>query len=81
MGIPIGALWLKEKDGKKYFSGSLQDLHGEIRIVVFKNDNKTKDTQPDYQILLSEERKDRPQEAQSAQQQTEKEVRIEDLPF
>jgi uncharacterized protein (DUF736 family) len=41
MSRKIGALWLKEtKDGKKYFSGVLEDLRGEIRIAIFKNDGK-----------------------------------------
>ncbi len=51
----IGALWSKKtSDGKEYFSGVISDLRGEIQIVVFKNDKKENENQPDYDILLSE---------------------------
>ncbi len=58
MSKNIGALWLKEyeKDGKKkrMLSGQL-DLGalGTVNIVVFKNEEKEKDNQPDYRIFLS----------------------------
>ncbi len=51
----IGALWSKKTtDGKEYFTGVISDLRGEIQIVVFKNDKKENENQPDYDILLSE---------------------------
>ena len=51
----IGALWSKKtSDGKEYFTGVISDLRGEIQIVVFPNDKKQNDKQPDYNILLSE---------------------------
>ena len=54
----IGALWSKKaEDGKEYFSGVISDLRGDIQIVVFKNNKKT-DNQPDYDILLSEPKKE-----------------------
>lgn len=60
MSRKIGALWLKEtKDGKKYMSGVLEDMRGEIRIAVFRNDRKEKENHPDYQIIISEERRER----------------------
>ncbi len=61
MSRKIGALWLREsKDGtKKYMSGIIEDLSGDIQIVVFRNDKKEKENQPDYQILLSEKREER----------------------
>lgn len=53
----IGALWArKTADGKQYLSGTLNDLAGDIQIVVFKNDRKEKENQPDYSICLSEKR-------------------------
>lgn len=51
----IGSLWLRQsKEGKKYYSGVLQDLRGDINIVIFPNDRKEKESQPDFAILLSE---------------------------
>ena len=51
----IGALWSKETtEGLEYFTGVISDLRGEIQIVVFKNDKKESENQPDYNILLSE---------------------------
>lgn len=56
----IGAIW-KGKDGKDYFTGSIEGPlnlgEGEkLKIVVFKNQRKEKDTQPDYNILKSKPR-------------------------
>lgn len=81
MSRKIGALWLKEtKDGKKYFSGVLEDLRGEIRIAIFKNDRKEKENQPDYQIIVSEERRE--QHAPADQTSTAAdEVNLDDIPF
>ncbi len=80
MSRKIGALWLKEtKDGKKYMSGVLEDIRGEIRIAVFRNDRKEKDNHPDYQIILSEERKDR-SESDQATDSTDA-VDLSDIPF
>ncbi len=80
MSRKIGALWLKEaKDGKKYMSGVLEDIRGEIRIAVFRNDRKEKDNHPDYQIVLSEERKERSESDQVADSTDA--VDLSDIPF
>jgi len=80
MSRKIGALWLKEtKDGKKYMSGVLEDIRGEIRIAVFRNDRKEKDNHPDYQIVLSEERKERSETDQTADSADT--VNLSDIPF
>ncbi len=51
MAKRIGALWLKtSKDGETFYSGVIQDLRGDIPIVVFKNTRKEKETQPDFNI-------------------------------
>ena len=60
----IGALWLNyrknDKDEKEpYFSGTIDlGILGEVKIGIFKNHYKEKDSQPDYNIVISE-----PQEA------------------
>lgn len=60
MSRKIGALWMREsKDGRKYMSGILESLCGDIQIAVFKNDRKEKQNQPDYQIILSEKKEER----------------------
>ena len=66
----IGALWLYQKQdeetGKKtgYFSGTLDlGVLGQAKIAVFKNNRKERDNQPDYNIVLSEpKRQDEPVE-------------------
>lgn len=81
MSRKIGALWLKEtKDGKKYFSGVIEDLRGDIRIAVFKNDRKEKENQPDYQIIISEERREQHAPADQTSTATD-EVNLDDIPF
>ena len=55
----IGALWSrKTEEGKEYFTGVLSDLSGDIQIVVFSKDSKSNDNQSDYDILLSEPKKE-----------------------
>ena len=49
----IGALWLKEKDGKKYFSGQIEFPGTKLNFAVFKNEKKDKPSQPDYKIVWS----------------------------
>ena len=81
MSRKIGALWLKEtKDGKKYFSGVLEDMRGEIRIAIFKNHRKEKENQPDYQIIVSEERREQREQTDQTSQATD-EVNLDDIPF
>lgn len=58
----IGACWKrKSKDGKQYLSGQIDLITSKLNIVLFKNDKKTNPKQPDYNIVLSEERKNLPQ--------------------
>lgn len=60
MSRKIGALWArKTQDGKSYLSGVIQDIGGDIQIVVFRNDRKEKENQPDFSILLSEKKQER----------------------
>jgi len=77
----IGALWAKtSKDGKKYMSGILEDLSGDIRIVIFKNDRKEKENYPDYLIYRSEEYQAKPK-VELPEVNPEEEVNLADLPF
>jgi uncharacterized protein (DUF736 family) len=56
----IGVLWTKKSEKGTYLSGVLNDLRGDIRIAVFKNDKKEKENQPDYRIvvIIDEEKKE-----------------------
>jgi uncharacterized protein (DUF736 family) len=54
-----GALWLKtDKNGNKFLSGVIErdkiPQGGNVRITIFKNKSKSKDTHPDYHIFLDE---------------------------
>ncbi|MBI2046506.1 MAG: DUF736 family protein [Parcubacteria group bacterium] len=74
MSRKIGALWVREtQEGKKFMSGLIETLNGDVQIAVFKNDKKEKENQPDYNIVLSERAK---QQAQADQSPAP-----EDIPF
>jgi uncharacterized protein (DUF736 family) len=76
----IGALWVRTtQEGKKYMSGVLNDLRGDISIAVFKNDRKEKENQPDYNIIISE--KDKKPETKYQEASEQPEIQPEDLPF
>jgi len=49
----VGALWVKEKDGRKYMTGEI-DLGalGNVKIGVFQNDKKKKDNEPDSTVVV-----------------------------
>jgi uncharacterized protein (DUF736 family) len=54
----VGALWKrKSKSGMTYLAGHVKydELGKEVtsKVVVFSNDNKSNDKQPDYRIYLS----------------------------
>jgi len=49
----IGVLWKREKNGKEYYSGVLNDLRGKINIAIFPNTFKQADNQPDMNIVIS----------------------------
>ena len=54
----LGVLWQKEKEGKKYFTGNIEISYKEtIPLIVFKNEKKEKEMQPDYIVYLSEPKK------------------------
>lgn len=53
----IGALWLKERDGKKWLSGK---INGQS-VVVFRNERKNSEKQPDYRVLLAKKKEEQAQ--------------------
>lgn len=55
MNKNMGALWIKtSKNGNKFFSGVVEMDGKKKKIVIFKNNRKEKDNQPDYQIFESQ---------------------------
>lgn len=69
MSRKVGALWKNEssKDKKSYLAGFVDmGIMGQQRVVIFKNELKEKDNQPDYHILLSENN-DKPVEETDAE--------------
>ena len=54
--MKVGALWIREKDGKKFMSGTLQWPGVEMHLAVFKNESK-QGQQPDYEIVWYPQRK------------------------
>lgn len=47
----VGALWLKEKAGRKYMSGKVELALPEGTVLfVYKNDYKEADKHPDYTL-------------------------------
>ena len=60
--IEVGAFWKRtSKNGKKYLAGTLKpdqlpDTFGDgekVKVVMFPNGNKDKDTKPDFYLYLS----------------------------
>lgn len=50
--MKIGACWLQEREGEKYFSCKLDLLPVDGKFGVFKNEKKQPGTnQPDYNIV------------------------------
>jgi hypothetical protein len=45
----LAALWKGKPGSKALFNGKLKDGR---RIVIFANEKKTKDTQPDFRVMV-----------------------------
>ena len=55
----IGALWKKESESQTFLTGKIDasKLTGDtVQIVVFKNNYKEKEAQPDLRMYISKER-------------------------
>jgi len=56
MSDKIGALWVNKE--KKYMSGVIEIDGVKTDIIVFKNDYKTEEKHPTYNIFLRKKRED-----------------------
>lgn len=75
MNNSIGALWVKEGQKGDFYKGYVENEEGErMNIVIFKNNYKNADNQPDYRIMKAEKK----EEQKVEQKQEEQE---DDLPF
>lgn len=71
MSKTIGALWKNKKQGEDnpVFLGNIEVIAGHVmNVAVFKNKKKTKDNQPDLNIVLN-----RPTENKEKQTEATKE--------
>ena len=60
--VKFGALWKGKPGSKAVFSGKLEDGR---KILVFPNENKSKDTQPDFRIVVDDATTAKPAEEDS----------------
>ena len=47
-GIRLTGLWENSKDGKRWLSGSL----GGGRLMIYRNENKKNEKEPDFNVYL-----------------------------
>lgn len=64
----IGALWVNKGKKQTYLAGQIEIDKELYKIVVFKNNYKQEDKQPDYRIYFKNEK-------------AEEQEAIDDLPF
>ena len=77
----LGAIWIKQsKKGNEYMSGKITSPGGEeFNVVIFPNTKKTKETQPDYRIYLSEPRPETQETAPRPQETPAKSAEDEEI--
>lgn len=81
----IGALWIKEGQKGEFYKGYITLDNGEkVNMVIFKNDYKSKDNQPDFKILKAKSNKDEQYEKEEREAIQNEEIygiQDSDLPF
>jgi uncharacterized protein (DUF736 family) len=83
MKMVIGGAWLKDKDGKKFYSCQIQfPLFGTLNFAIFKNDKKEEGSnQPDYHIVWSPPKKSNDQPNGAASTGADNPFNSDDIPF
>jgi len=78
----VGALWTREtKNGTEYFAGVVRVNGAEQKVVVFKNNYKKTEKQPDYNILAKSEGGQSSGSAHEQKVQAAEDVFGDDVPF
>lgn len=55
----VGAMWLREKNGKKYMSGSVNEsLPSGTKLLMYRNDYKKDEKHPDYTLHVVDDEAD-----------------------
>ena len=49
----LGSLWKKQSTKASYMTGEVKIDGKKIRLIVFQNNRKTKETQPDFDIFIA----------------------------
>lgn len=70
----MGALWIKDGKNGKYMSGVVEIDGVKHNIVVFKNNYKERENQPDYRIL-------KPKPKDAPKEETKQDDFKDDIPF
>ena len=58
----IGALWLRHGKKGEYMTGTISG----VKVALFANSNKTNEKQPDWRVMKSVPREDRPAQTATA---------------
>lgn len=82
----IGALWIKENQKGDFYKGFITlENEEKINIVVFKNNYKKNEKQPDFQILKSKpldaDKEYEKEERKAKQEENNAVINENDLPF
>ena len=73
--IKLTGLWTHfSSTGKEYWSGTI----GGAKILIFKNESKKEDNQPDYELLIAEKKKKTENKDES---KVVKDFAPDDIPF
>lgn len=63
----VGALWLAEKDGKKFMRGTVNEsVPAGSKVFIYKNTYKQEEKHPDYTVHIAVDDQPAPQEHSQA---------------
>ena len=70
--VRASGLWLKDGSKGKFMAGKVeQEIPAGAKLLIFKNDRKERDNQPDYQLFFCHDPAAAPGNAQPAPRQSE----------
>lgn len=88
----MGALWRREdKNGNTYYSGVVKTDEAAYEVVMFQNNYKNKDNQPDLRILRRSNKPEQTEEVKSGEakqgdyskgiEYPQEDINPDDIPF